>query len=342
MLELILRFREQDTKEARESIGMGRGWPAIGLPSGFQPAVFPPNVPQLPSFHGHTNKQDELEEQRKSGMPIQPRKCKVAPRVPACVCPHPKESLCGEANQYQKAVWCQDCHARWKVATTASPFRLQSVPGSLTSRSPGTPSSVQGTASPMSNAAASEELMKCKCGLPANRLRVKKEGATKGRHFFKCPAQVCEYFAWDPVELEQLKRSHMKEPEISPEITKLKEEVAMAKKELSIREGSLKEREDSVLMMQQSLHEGARNLVGTVVEQAEQRHQEVMESQMSQHQSQLEQLQSQLFWLTALAGEARVEEVMRDPEKSQEVMRQAIELRDRMMTGPQTEGQIPK
>jgi hypothetical protein len=184
--------------------------------------------------------------------------------------------------------------------------------------------------------------MKCKCGLPATRLRVKKDGATKGRHFFKCPVHVCEYFEWDPVEMELLKKSHLKEPEVSPEMNRMKEEMEMAKKELSIREGSLKEREDSVLMMQQSLHEGARNLVGTVVEQAEQRHQEVMESQQMQHQSQLEQLQNQLFWLTALAGESRVEEVMKDPEKSQEVMRQAVELRQKMMTGAQTEGQVPE
>jgi hypothetical protein len=67
-----------------------------------------------------------------------------------------------------------------------------------------------------------------------------------------------------------------------------------------------------------------------------------MESQQMQHQSQLEQLQNQLFWLTALAGESRVEEVMKDPEKSQEVMRQAVELRQKMMTGAQTEGQVPE
>ena len=105
----------------------------------------------------------------------------------------------------------------------------------------------------------------------------------------------------------------------------------VVKKEMSIREVSLKEREDSILMMQQSLREGARNLVGTVVEQAEQRHQEVMESQQAQRQQQVEQLHNQLIWLTALAGESKVEEVMNDPSKSQEVMRQAVELRQEVM-----------
>ena len=72
-------------------------------------------------------------------------------------------------------------------------------------------------------------------------------------------------------------------------------------------------------------------MVGTVVEQAEARHQMVMESQTMQHQSQIEQLQNQLIWLTALAGESRVEEVMNDPAKGEQVMRQAVELRDKMM-----------
>ena len=79
-----------------------------------------------------------------------------------------------------------------------------------------------------------------------------------------------------------------------------------------------------------------------MVEQAEQRHQEVMESQQMQHMSQVEQLQNQLFWLTALAGEARVDEVMSDPQKSEEVMRQAIELRHKMLNAQQTQGEIPK
>lgn len=196
------------------------------------------------------------------------------------------------------------------------------------------PATTQGAMPPASAAASSmiKKELRCKRNLPANRLKVKKEGPTQGRLFYKCPAQVCNYFEWEPVELEKLQSTPKKEPEVSPELTKMMEEMDVAKKELQIREGSIKEREDSVLMMQQSLHEGVRNLAGTVVEQAEQRHQEVMESQHAQHVSQVEQLQNQLFWLTALAGKARVEEViMNDLNKSQEVMQQAIQLRQRMM-----------
>ena len=197
---------------------------------------------------------------------------------------------------------------------------------------------------PPASAAASSMIKKelrGKCNLPANRLRVKKEGPTQGSLFYNCPAQVCNYFEWDPVELEKLQGTPKKEPEVSPELTKMMEEMEVAKKELQTREGSIKEREDSVLMMQQSLHEGVRNLVGTVVEQAEQRHQEVMESQHAQHVSQVEQLQNQLFWFTALAGETRAQEViMNDLNKSQEVMLQAIQLRQRMMAAePQFGGQ---
>jgi hypothetical protein len=79
----------------------------------------------------------------------------------------------------------------------------------------------------------------------------------------------------------------------------------MVKKDLMQREKSLEEKEETILKMHQSLHEGAQNLVGTVVEQAEQRHKEVMESQQVQFQGQLEQMQNQLIWLTALAGENR-------------------------------------
>lgn len=135
-----------------------------------------------------------------------------------------------------------------------------------------------------------------------------------------------------------MKQMEKREPEVSPEVSKLMEEVTLAKKELMIREESLREREDSVMVMQHSLHEGARNLVGTVVEQAEQRHTEVMENQQQQHRSQLEQMHNQLIWLTALAGESRVTEVMSDPQKSEEVMQQAMLLRERLISGEEAQG----
>ena len=172
---------------------------------------------------------------------------------------------------------------------------------------PATPTTSVATISPKSTPGApSQKLMnmKCKCGMPANRLRVKKEGPTQGRHFYKCPQQVCEYFEWDPVDMEMLRTGAENPPEVSPEVTRqLEEEMEHTKQELLRREDSLRMREDSVLQMQTSLHEGAKQLVETVVEQAEQRHQEMMGSQQAHYQGQMEQMQNHLIWHTALAGE---------------------------------------
>ena len=78
---------------------------------------------------------------------------------------------------------------------------------------------------------------------------------------------------------------------------RMMEEVASAKKELQIRE-----REDSVVMM--SLHQGARDLVGMVVKQAEQRLSKVLQMQQMQYRTQMERMQNQLIWLTARVGES--------------------------------------
>ena len=249
VLEVIKKFQEESMQEARRAAGMGRALHATGLPSGSLPvAGSAQRVPPLPLFQGHMNKQDELEAQRLDGLPLPPRRCKMPARLPACACIHPKESLVSAGNQYQREVWCQECHSRWKVATMPAPLSLRSMPASSMSQPPTTPSTQRGTLSPASTITQEVEL-KCKCNLPAVRLRVKKDGPTKGRHFFKCPRYLCDYFAWDPIETKQMEK---REPEVSPEVSKMMEEVTLAKKELMIREESLREREDSVMVMQHS------------------------------------------------------------------------------------------
>ena len=90
-------------------------------------------MPMLPSFQGHSTKQELIANQIKTGIPLPPRKCQQAPRVPAAVCNRPTNSLSGSGNQHQKEVWCTDCHARWKVETTV---RAHIGPIPLTPKTP--------------------------------------------------------------------------------------------------------------------------------------------------------------------------------------------------------------
>lgn len=251
---------------------------------------------------------------------------------------------------------------RWKVATTSGKSATATTPISTPKKqsvlgSPGlrtttpmtlTPSMagamvsappanhlLSGVASPV--VAMNQQVeMKCQCGKPAERLRVKKEGETKGRHFFKCQRRICEYFAWDPTEIAVLRMSVQKEemnrqaPEISPELTKMKEEFEETKKELAFKEGTLKEKEKTLELAQESFKQGAEQMVTSVVEQAERRHQEVMMMSQAQYQTQLEQLQNQLCWMTAVAGESRIGEVMGSSEVHAQVVQDAMRLKQNL------------
>ena len=44
----------------------------------------------------------------------------------------------------------------------------------------------------------------CKCGAPAERLVVKKEGPRRGRSFWKCTQRLCDFFQWDQEEVQKL------------------------------------------------------------------------------------------------------------------------------------------
>ena len=86
--------------------------------------------------------------------------------------------------------------------------------------------------------------IRCKCNAPEERLTVKKEGATKGRHFFKCHSRVCDFFQWDPEEIRVLQEAMAlkgvkREPEVSPEMCKLKEELEVEKKKLAEERASM-------------------------------------------------------------------------------------------------------
>ena len=199
--------------------------------------------------------------------------------------------------------------------------------------------------------------IRCKCGAPAERLTVKKDGPTRGRHFFKCHGRVCDFFQWDPEEVKQLQETMLsqarkREPEISPEVCRLKEELEVEKKKL--------EQERVQMVQAQHTHElDAQQQLEMVMEHANQKHNELLEeatrrneellqASNQQHQqlmevsnmayqSHVDQLQHQLCWLTTLVGEERIQEVMNDPRKYAEASAHAKQLKEAM--GPSSGNQ---
>ena len=344
--------QEVRDQQMREVALLSGGYPHGSLALGSAGVGPPP----LPTFQGLSKKQQELVRQMKDGMQVAPRKCQMPPRVAIEICTHPPSSLTAAGNQYQREVWRQDCHARWKVSTVAREASKQSVHVASTLLTPtsraisavGTPTTpgVGSTSSVWTPSPAKrttlEQEMRCTCNKPAQRLLVKKDGPTKGRHFYRCHARLCEYFQWDPVELKELQEKvalmgSLENPEVSPEVNKMKEEMEEAKKALEMRESDLKTKEEQILQIQQSLNQGAQSLVSTVVQQAEARHQEVLGSQTAQYQTQLQTMQDQLYWMTALAGEERIGEVMRSPEESALIYQRAVDLKNRMALSEETQ-----
>eukprot|EP00435_Cladocopium_sp_Y103_P049714 s859_g15.t1 len=319
-----------------------------------------PMVPPLPSFQGPSTTQEMRALQIQSGVRLPPRKSQIPPKMSAAVCTHPAKSLIGAGNQHQKEVWCGDCHARWKVETTvrtpgpapksAPRTPVQTTPTSLrmSLESPtlSPPTSSMGTAATPNVKMA----IRCKCNVPAERMTVKKEGPTKGRHFFKCHSRVCDFFQWDPEEIRQLQevmasKSAKREPEVSPEVCKLKEALEMERKKVADEKAAL-------LMNQQLAEQSNQERLQEMMAQANQRHQELLEENTKhnetlllesnqQHErlmevsnmaykSHVDQLQHQVCWLTTLVGEERIQEVMSNPQKYAEASIQAQQLKAEM------------
>jgi len=53
---------------------------------------------------------------------------------------------------------------------------------------------------PASHVSVRSKQVKCLCGVPAEKLTVKKEGPRQGRHFWKCVQRNCQFFEWVPIE----------------------------------------------------------------------------------------------------------------------------------------------
>ncbi|CAK9016966.1 unnamed protein product [Durusdinium trenchii] len=264
------------------------------------------------------------------------RKCKEAPTSHIKACGHPMAALAGAGNQAQREAWCRKCHARWGVDARvmddiANKKKVIHVNGKTFTmgakstmtrtetppRTPvRTPSAKKASKWPMTPGSPltppwnAEQLstprtttMECHCKAPAVQLIVKKEGPTQGRLFWKCAKRVCNFFEWDPQETQALQRKLLQEQE-DAEVRRWEEQEEAERKQ----------------MVQQTML------------MAEHRHQEIMEAASAQHALEVETLKNQLLWMSAVAGEERMEEVFKSPVLQQEMMSKAMAMKEELQS----------
>lgn len=197
--------------------------------------------------HAYTVKQQTLKEDMSHGVPLPPRNSQLAPRVESSMRSHPATSLAAAGNQYQREVWCQECRSRWKVSTLPM-LKSPSAASSISDRS-----GVIGT--PASSTTA--ERVVRRCNLPAETFKVRKAGKNRGKRFYRCSRDAgvdCDFSQWDPTDMAELAKSKgaapkaamKREPEVSPEVNRMMEEVKEAQKELLRKEGSLRSKQDEL------------------------------------------------------------------------------------------------
>lgn len=263
-----------------------------------------------------SSKHEEYAQQIQQGVYVGRRKCAKKPTQEVEECSHPLRSLAGAGNGYGKEVWCQECHARWKVSTTVPTAKKSTT----TAAAKGAAASSSSAASHMSSlyqtqhGATKHQEVRCVCQLPATRLTVKKEGPTKGMHFYRCPRQMCQMFVWE----EDLKTGR---PQLSMEVMaqrQVTEETLQMRQELKSKEEQLKE----VTAELSQVKEMAKDAVAEAITQQ----QEEMQEQRKQHFHQIQYMQQQVLWMTAVAGEERMGKAFQDPTFQQEVAEQAAEL----------------
>jgi len=287
-------------------------------------------------------KAEVFQEMIRHGEALGVRKSKEAPAATPDMCPHPASMLQGSGNQSQREVWCKQCHMRWLVdpnamtdlmkgnptvtvggkvlfsgkstaataplpktalrSPTASTLRSPTAstlrsPAATPPRMPASTASSLGVTSPRSTLTTAPRMIKCKCEVEANRLRVKKEGPNQGRHFYRCHRSLCDFFLWDPEETQEMLRQ---------------EEMEKAYR----REAQLK---------QEMKHQIQERML-----ENERLHREADAQRMEECRLQMEHLHSNLVWMTAAAGEERIQELMSNPALQEEVNKQAQALRRNM------------
>ena len=164
---------------------------------------------------------------------------------------------------------------------------------------------VLGSSSSTSQRASTDPAPKtpvCKCQKPATQLIVKKEGPTQGRLFWKCSQRLCDFFEWDQEETNRLQRRALQELE-DAELKKIEEQEKL-------------ERE---------------HLIHLTMEAAEKRHQEILMEEQEKHRVEMEQVQNQMFWLSAIVGEEKMHELFSNPELQQMTMEKAMQLKEQVM-----------
>ena len=143
--------------------------------------------------------------------------------------------------------------------------------------------------------------IKCHCKELAVQLIVKKEGPTQGRLFWKCARRLCSFFEWDPEETQFLQQRLMQEKE-DEEAKKWQEQEELDR----------------------------RVLIQNTMEVAESRHQEIMMEAQTKHAMEMETMKNQLLWMSAVAGEERMDQVFQSQELQQEMMVKAMKMKEEL------------
>lgn len=149
---------------------------------------------------------------------------------------------------------------------------------------------------------------------------------TKGRHFYGCARKVCDFFEWDPEEQEALKRlqdmqQQVLNKEVIPERKNVLEveEKKELEKRLAFKEMQLRKVQMDMANLKQTTQEAL-----TVSAQAQQ---EALMMQRAEYEVTVKQLQNQVLWTAAVAGEDRMYQVQQDPAFQETVNAQAMAMR---------------
>ncbi|CAK9103401.1 unnamed protein product, partial [Durusdinium trenchii] len=225
------------------------------------------------------------------------RKCKEAPSCHFKACSHPLAALAGAGNQVQREVWRRKCHARWAVDSRV----MEEIAGKKKAIH------VNGKIFHLGSSKNAMDKKETPPGTP-----VKTPSAKRAIKWPTTPGSPLT----PPRNAEQLS---------TPKTAILECHCH------EIQRRMLQEREDAEMRKWEEQEEADRQeLVRKTMEMAEIRHQEVMDATRSQHSLEVETLKNQLLWMSAVAGEARMEEVFKSPVLQQEMMNKAMAMKEEL------------